>query len=121
MRSIADGRRAAVQAGEHEVAGLGRGERQRDGLGIAHLADEQHVGIFAQRVAQAGREVAHVAPDLPLAHERGAAARGDGVFDGILERDDHAAAAARGFAGQRRQRRALAGAGRPADEDEPVR
>ena len=41
-----------VQRREDEVAGLGRGERRRDRLEVAHLADEDHVGVLAQRGAQ---------------------------------------------------------------------
>ena len=55
------GRRAlGVQRREHEVAGLGRGERGGDSLQVAHLADEDHVGVLAERGAQAfgeGRRV----------------------------------------------------------------
>ena len=37
-----------VQRGEDEVAGLGDGERGRDGLDVAHLADEDDVGVLAE-------------------------------------------------------------------------
>src|SRR5262245_48314875 len=44
------GRRAlSVQRREHEVPGLGCGERGRDRLEVAHLADEDHVGVLAER------------------------------------------------------------------------
>ena len=47
------GRRAlGVQGREDEVAGLGGGERGRDRLEVAHLADEDHVGVLAERGAQ---------------------------------------------------------------------
>ena len=42
-----------VQRGEDEVAGLGRGERGRDGLEVAHLTDEDDVGVLAQHVLAA--------------------------------------------------------------------
>src|SRR5437588_1264996 len=38
-----------VQGGEYQVPGLGRGQRRRDRLQIAHLADQDHVGVLAQR------------------------------------------------------------------------
>ena len=36
-----------VHGGEDEVAGLGDGERGRDRVDVAHLADEQHIGVLA--------------------------------------------------------------------------
>ena len=45
-----------VQRGEHEVAGFGRGQRGADRLHVAHLADEDHVRVLAQRGLQAERE-----------------------------------------------------------------
>ena len=44
-----------VQRGEDEVAGLGRGERGRDRLEVAHLTDEDDVGVLAQDVLAAPR------------------------------------------------------------------
>ena len=41
-----------VQRREDEVAGLGRGQRGRDRLEVAHLAEEDHVGVLAERAAQ---------------------------------------------------------------------
>ena len=46
---------ARVQRGEDEVAGLRGGERGGDGLEVAHLADQDHVGILTQRRAQRRR------------------------------------------------------------------
>ena len=46
-----------VQRSEDEQAGLGRGERERDGLEVAHFADQHDVAIFAQGGLQAdGKE-----------------------------------------------------------------
>ena len=45
-----------VQRGEHQVAGLGRGERERDGLEVAQLADGDDVGVLAQGGAQGAGE-----------------------------------------------------------------
>ena len=42
-----------VERGEDEVAGLGRGQRRADRLHVAHLADEDHVGVLAQRGLEA--------------------------------------------------------------------
>ena len=41
------GRVLGVQGGEHQVAGLGRGQGDRDRLEIAQLADQDDVGILA--------------------------------------------------------------------------
>ena len=38
-----------VQGREDEVAGLGRRQRRRDRLEVAHLTDEDHVGVLAER------------------------------------------------------------------------
>ena len=37
-----------MQRTEYEVSGLGCGHRKGDGLVIAHLADEDNVGVIAQ-------------------------------------------------------------------------
>ena len=44
-----------VQRREHEVAGLGDRQRELHRLGVTHLTDEDHVGVFAQRGAQRPR------------------------------------------------------------------
>ena len=50
------GRVDGVQRREHEVAGLGRGQRGVDGLLVAHLADQDHVRVLAQHAAQRALE-----------------------------------------------------------------
>ena len=40
-----------VQGRQHQVAGLGRGKGGPDGLGVAHLADQDDVGVLAQHPA----------------------------------------------------------------------
>ncbi len=50
------GRVERVQRREHQVAGLGGEQRRLDRLEVAHLADEDDVGILAQRAAQRLRE-----------------------------------------------------------------
>ena len=51
---------------EHQVAGLGRGQRDLDRLAIAHLADEDHLRRLAQRGAQRQREARRVGVQLAL-------------------------------------------------------
>src|SRR5262249_47652898 len=84
-----DGRRtrAAVEARQDQVTRLGGGQRQADRLRVAHLADQQDVGVLSQSVAQAGGEVAHLASDLALAHEPPLATCRDAVLDRVLESD----------------------------------
>ena len=50
------GRVERVQRREHQVAGLGRVQRRFDRLEVAHLADQDDVGVLAQRAAQRVRE-----------------------------------------------------------------
>ena len=55
-----------MQRAEHQVAGLGRGERQADGLQVAHFAHQDHVRVLAQRRAQGFGEAQRVAMHLAL-------------------------------------------------------
>ena len=75
-----------VQGREHEVAGLGERERELDRLRVAHLTDEDDVGVFAQRRPQRPRERLRVDTDLALVD------RGDSVLvrvlDRVLDRED---------------------------------
>ena len=59
-----------VQRREHEVAGLGGDERRLDRLGVAHFADEDDVGVLAQRAAQARRVRRRVEADFALRDDR---------------------------------------------------
>jgi hypothetical protein len=58
-----------VQGGEHKVAGLRRGQGGGDRLEVAHLADQDHVGVLAQRGLQAEREALGVRAQLALVHD----------------------------------------------------
>src|SRR5665811_1479169 len=84
------GRVEGVDGGEHEVAGLGRREGGANGLLVAHLADQDHVGVLAQ------------------------------VLDRVLEGDDVVRAGAVDVVDHRRQGRRLARAGGARDEDDPA-
>ena len=50
-------RRLRVQRGQHEVAGLGGGDRDRRRLEVAQLADQDDVRVLAQHVPSAIGEV----------------------------------------------------------------
>ena len=49
-------RRVGVQRRERQVPGLGDAQRRLDRLEVAHLADEDDVGVFAEGGAQRVRE-----------------------------------------------------------------
>ena len=59
-----------VDRREDEVPRLGRGERGADGGLVAHLADQDHVGVLAQHPPQRGLERVGVAADLALVDRR---------------------------------------------------
>lgn len=44
--------RMGVQGAEHHEAGLGGLDRRGEGVVIADFADQNHIGVFAQRRAQ---------------------------------------------------------------------
>ena len=66
IRDTVDAASVVCTRREHQVAGLGRRQRNPHRLGIAHLADDDDVGRLAQRGAQRGREVGRVDADLHL-------------------------------------------------------
>ena len=108
-----------VQRAEHEVAGLGRREGGRDRLEVAHLADEDHVGVLAQRRAQALGEVRRVEADLALVDD--ALLVPVHELDGVLDREDVLGARAVDLVDERRERRRLPRSGRAGDEHEAAR
>ncbi len=55
-----------VQRGEHQVAGLGGGQRGRHRLGVAHLAHEDDVGVLAQHRLEGAVERLRVGAHLAL-------------------------------------------------------
>jgi len=56
------GRGTGVQRSEHQMTGLGGGQRETDGFEVAQFANQDHVRIFAQRRAQGVVEAERVAP-----------------------------------------------------------
>ena len=112
-------RALSVQRREDEVAGLGGGQRGADRLEVAHLADEDHVGVLAERGAQGLGERRRVGADLALVDDAGAMPVEK--LDRILDREDVLVPRAVDVVEQRGERRRLAGAGRAGDEDETAR
>ena len=113
------GGRLGVQRGEDEVAGLGRGQRRGDRLQVAHLADQDHVGVLPQGRLQPEGEVDRVGADLALVDDR--ALVGVEELDRVLDREDVVLALGVDHVDHRRQGGRLARAGRPGDEDEAAR
>jgi hypothetical protein len=74
-----------VEGREHEVAGLGRAQRGGDRLLVAHLADEDDVGVLAHRRAHGATEGLGVDADLPLLDRRQLVVVED--LDGVLDGD----------------------------------
>jgi hypothetical protein len=108
-----------VKRGEDEVAGLGRGERGRDRLEVAHLAEEDHVGVLAERAPERLGEADRIRADLPLVHDAALVAVKE--LDRIFDRHDVVLPRAVDQVDHRRERRGLTRPGRAGDEDESAR
>ena len=119
MRLIVCAAELVCSVRERQVARLGDAQRRLDRLEVAHLADEDDVGIFAQRRAQRGGEALRVAVDLALVDE--AALVLVDVLDRILDGEDVLAPLGVDLVDHRGQRRRLAAAGRTGDEHEAAR
>ena len=91
MRSIVLGALCVCSVREDEVAGLGRGQRGRDRLEVAHLAEEDHVGVLAERAAERIGEPGRVAADLALVDDAALVLVQE--LDRVLDRDDVVACA----------------------------
>ena len=105
-----------VQRREHEVAGLGGGQRRVDRLLVAHLADEDDVRVLAQDAAQRALEGAGVHADLALVDDRVAVAVQE--LDRVLDRDDVLVHRPVHVVDHRRERGRLAGAGGAGEQDD---
>src|SRR5579884_1083406 len=108
-----------VQRAEHEVARLRSSERGRDRLEVAHLADENHVGVLAERRLQRVRKARRVRTDLALVDDAALVAVHE--LDRILDGEDVLRAIAIDLVDHRCERRRLTGAGGPGDENETAR
>ncbi|MGC3956014.1 MAG: hypothetical protein QM804_17515 [Propionicimonas sp.] len=75
-----------MQGAQHQVAGLGGGERDRDRLRVPQLADQNDVRVLPQDAAQCLAERGGVRADLPLVDQRPAGVVQ--VLDRILDGDD---------------------------------
>ena len=80
------GRAHRVQRREHEVTGLGGRQRGPHRLGVAHLTDEDDVGVLAQHALERAEEVVGVRADLALVDDRLLVGVED--LDRVLDRHD---------------------------------
>ena len=108
-----------VQRGEDEVAGLGRGQGRADRLHVAHLADEDDVGVLAQRGLEAEREGRRVRPQLALVDDALLVVVQE--LDRVLDGEDVLVARLVDLVDDRGERRRLARARGARDEHEPAR
>jgi hypothetical protein len=105
-----------MEGAEDEEAGLGGVEGHPHRLQVAQLADEDHVGVLAERGLQGGRERRRVGAELAVGHDRGL--RDVDELHGILDRDDVERLRLVDPVDEGGERRRLSRAGRPRDEDE---
>ena len=89
-------------------------ERGLHGLDVAHLADEDDVGVLAQHPLQRGVEVGGVGADLALVDDRRLVGVED--LDRVLDRHDVLVLRLVDVVDHRAERRRLARAGRAGDE-----
>ena len=116
IRSIVLGRALRVQRREDEMAGLGCGQRGRDGLEVAHFAEEDHVGVLTERAAKRVGEPGRIDADLALVDDAALVLMEE--LDWILDRDDVIGADPVDLVDHRRKRRRLTRARRAGEENE---
>ncbi len=103
-----------VQSRENQVARFGGGQRDRDGLKVAQLTDQNDVGVLPQHVFECRGETVRVLPDftltdhafLGLVHE----------FNRVFDRDNVIGAGAVDEVDDGRERGRFARTGRAGDE-----
>jgi hypothetical protein len=110
------GRVGGMHGGEDEVTRLGRAQGGVDRLLVAHLADEDDVGVLAQDAPQGARERARVHPDLALVDQRALVGVQD--LERVLDRDDVTGARGVDVVDHRRERRRLARSRRAGEQED---
>ena len=100
------------------MPGVGGFEREPDRLEVAHLTDEDDVGVLAERAAQRRREGAGVRADFAMVDEAPLALVHE--LDRILDRDDVVLAVLVGVVDDGGERGRLARSRRPRDEHEAL-
>ena len=107
-----------MKRAEHKVARFRRGDGERDRLEVAHFADHDDIGIFAQRAAQCRAERTRVRVHFALGDV--AAFRLEDILDRIFQRDDMLAPFDIYLLDERGERGRFAAANRAGNENEAV-
>ena len=107
-----------MQRGKHEVAGLGRLQRDFNRLLVAHFAHQNDLGRLPQGRAQRQRKAGRVAVQLALVNDGLLVAVHE--FDGIFDREDVVRLGLVDAVENGGQRRGLARAGRAGDQHDAV-
>ena len=100
------------------MAGLRSLQRSLRGLGVAELADQDHVRVLAQRAPERLHEVGGVETDLALVDDARVVAVQN--LDRVFDRDDVLLSRPVDVIDDRGERRRLSRAGRAGDEHEPA-
>ena len=108
-----------MQRAHDKVSGLGSRDGSGNRLIVAHLADEDDVGVLTQGAAQRRSKAAHIGADLALVDQRAAALID--VLDGVLNRDDVVAARLIDVVDHGGQRGGFAAARGAGDQDQAAR
>lgn len=108
-----------MQRAKYQVAGFGGADGRLDRFQVAHFTDENHVRIHTQRAAQGFGEARHVDADFALREHRLLVRVV--ILDRVFDRDDVAVEVTVDVVQHCRQRRRLARARRPGDEEQPAR
>ena len=109
-------RRGGVQGREDEVPGLGRRQGREHRLRVAHLPDEDDIGVLAENHPHGAGERLGVESDLSLVD--GGVGIGVEVLDGVLDGDDVARTRLVDVIDHGRQSGGLPRAGRSRHQDE---
>jgi len=109
----------SVQGGEDKMAGFGGGYGNAHGFGVAHFADDDHIGSLAQGGAESSWKIRSVGADFDLLDN--AANVGVLVLDGVFDDDDVARFAVIDFVDERGHGGGFTGAGGAAEEHETTR
>ncbi len=100
------------------MTGFGSGERCFDRFGIAHFAQQNHVGVFAHGGAHGVGEGIGVHADLTLCND--GAPLGEQELYRVLDGDDVLGACKIDLVAHRRKRGRFAGTGRTGHDHEPA-
>ncbi len=109
---------SSVERAEHQVARFRGLDGDRDGLEVAHLADEHDVRVLTKRRPQGPLEALSVDPDFALVDQALLVLMHE--LDRILDRDDVIGPVPIDVIDHRGEGRRLPGAGRSGDENEPL-